>query len=78
MAVAALKARLGPLLSMLVMQARSLQCIRIQVMFTWLQAVVMEDDGIIHVHTSLDSSEEMVSHVKVPSHVLLTDQVRDR
>ena len=39
---AALKTRLGPLLSMLVKQARSLH--PIQVMFTWLRAVVREGD----------------------------------
>jgi len=39
--VAALKARLGPLLSMLVKQARGLH--PIQVMFAWLRAVVRED-----------------------------------
>ena len=42
MSVAALKTRLGPLLSMLVKQARSLH--PIQVMFTWLRAVVREGD----------------------------------
>ena len=41
MSVAALKTRLGPLLSMLVKQARSLH--PIQVMFAWLQAVMRED-----------------------------------
>ena len=47
-AVAALKARLGPLLSMLVKQARSLH--PIQVMFAWLRAVVREDGvGVVAV-----------------------------
>ena len=48
MSVAALKTRLGPLLSMLVKQARSLH--PIQVMFAWLRAVVREDGvGVVAV-----------------------------
>ena len=48
MSVAALKARLGPLLSMLVKQARSLH--PIQVMFVWLRAAVREDGvGVVAV-----------------------------
>ena len=48
MSVAALKARLGPLLSMLVKQARSLH--PIQVMFAWLRAVMREDSaGVVAV-----------------------------
>ena len=48
MSVAALKTRLGPLLSMLVNQARSLH--PIQVMFAWLRAVVRGDGvGVVAV-----------------------------
>ena len=48
MSVAALKTRLGPLLSMLVKQARSLH--PIQVMFAWLRAVVRGDSvGVVAV-----------------------------